>query len=120
MGIKLEEHTIQTKVVQYVRTFHSDVVICSIPNGSGATGYNRLQLYNEGLLSGMPDLFIAEAKNGFNGMFLEMKTTKGKESELQKRLRKRLNDKGYLVYVANSHEMAIDLINQYLLKSDKL
>jgi hypothetical protein len=118
--MELSEHSIQTKVVQFVRAFHPDVLICSIPNGANTTSFNRVKLTHEGLLSGMPDLFIAEAKHGFNGMFLEMKTTKGKESNMQKKIRKQLNDKGYLVYVANSHLMAIDLINQYLVKSDKL
>lgn len=120
MGIKTREHTIQTKVVQYVRTFYPNVVICSIPNGSGTTPFNRLALHNEGLLAGMPDLFIAQAAHGFNGMFIEMKTTAGVESKEQKNIRKRLNDKGYLVFVATSEKMAIGLIKKYLLKSDKL
>jgi hypothetical protein len=115
----MSEHSIQTKVVQYIRTFHPEVVICSIPNGSGTTASNRLHLHQEGLLAGMPDLFIAEARHGFNGMFVEMKTTKGTESKEQKLIRKRLNDKGYLVFVASSYRTAINLIEDYLLRDDK-
>ena len=58
----MTEHSIQTKVVQYIRTFYPEVLICSIPNGSGTSASNRLHLYQEGLLAGMPDLFIAEAR----------------------------------------------------------
>lgn len=115
----MNEHSIQTKVVQYIRTFHPEVIICSIPNGSGTTASNRLHLHQEGLLAGMPDLFIAEARHGFNGMFVEMKTTKGTESKEQKKIRKQLNDKGYLVFVASSDRTAINLIEDYLLRDDK-
>jgi hypothetical protein len=118
--MKLSEHSIQTKVVQYVRIFHSDVLICAIPNGAGTTNFNRVKLMHEGLLSGMPDLFIAEARHGFNGLFLEMKTIRGKESRQQKKIRKQLNEKGYLVFLATNEDDAIDIIKKYLLKSDKL
>lgn len=113
----MKEHSLQTKVVQYVRTFYPDIIIASIPNGSGTTAKNRLHLYTEGLLAGMPDLFIAEPKHGFHGLFIEMKTESGIESAEQKRLRKRLNSREYLVFVARSDRTAINLIEDYL--SDK-
>lgn len=111
----MTEHNLQAKVVQYVRTFYPEVIIASIPNGSGTSAKNRLHLFTEGMLAGMPDLFIAHAAKGFNGLFIEMKTDIGEESKAQKVLRKRLNDAGYLVYVARSDRTAIDLIEDYLL-----
>lgn len=110
----MSEHLLQTKVVQYVRTFYPEVLICSIPNGSGTTAKNRLQLYAEGLLPGMPDLFIAEPRKGFNGLFIEMKTDSGVESPSQKRVRNRLEDNNYLCYVARSDIAAINIIEAYL------
>lgn len=110
----MSEHLMQTKVVQYVRTFYPEVIICSIPNGSGTTAKNRLQLFAEGLLAGMPDLFIPEAKKGFNGLFIEMKTDTGVESPAQKKIRNRLEDNNYLCYVARSDITAINIIEAYL------
>lgn len=110
----MSEHLLQTKVVQYVRTFYPEVLICSIPNGAGTTAKNRLQLYAEGLLPGMPDLFIAEPRKGFNGLFIEMKTDTGTESPAQKRIRNRLEDNNYLCYVARSDITAINIIEAYL------
>lgn len=110
----MTEHNIQVKVVQYVRTFYPEVIIAAIPNGAGTTAKNRLHLYTEGMLSGMPDLFIAHAAKGFHGMFIELKTDIGVESKEQKVIRKRLNDAGYLVFVARSDRTAIDLIEDYL------
>lgn len=112
MGIK--EHTEQVKVVQYIRTFYPETIIAAIPNGAATTAKNRLYLYSEGLLSGFPDLIIAEAKKGFNGLFIEMKTFKGIESDNQKIIRERLINKGYLVYIARSADNAIKLIKDYL------
>ena len=48
---KLFEHTMQVKIVQYVRTFYPEVLILSIPNGAGTTAKNRLALYAEGSVS---------------------------------------------------------------------
>lgn len=110
----MSEHLMQAKVVQYVRNFHPEVIICSIPNGSGTTAKNRLQLFAEGLLAGMPDLFIAEPKKGFNGLFIEMKTDTGVESSAQKNIRNRLEDNNYLCYVARSEITAINIIEAYL------
>lgn len=110
----MSEHLMQAKVVQYVRTFFPEAIICSIPNGSGTTAKNRLHLFAEGLLAGMPDLFIAEPRKGFNGLFIEMKTDKGAETQAQKRIRQRLEDNNYLCYVARSDITAINIIEAYL------
>lgn len=104
----------QVKVVQYVRTFFPEILILSIPNGSGTTAKNRLALYAEGLLPGVPDLFIPEARKGFHGLWIEMKTDIGQESAIQKRIRKRLEKNSYLCYVARSEITAINIINDYL------
>ena len=110
----MTEHSMQVKVVQYVRTFFPEVLILSIPNGAGTTAKNRLALYAEGLLPGVPDLFIAEAHNGFNGLWIEMKTDTGVESPAQKRIRKQLENNNYLCYVARSEVTAINIIEDYL------
>lgn len=115
---KLFEHTMQVKVVQYVRTFYPEVMILSIPNGSGTTARNRLALYAEGLLPGVPDLFIPEARKGFHGLWIEMKTKEGIESKQQKSIRSNLERNGYLCYVARCEQTAINIIEAYLEQED--
>ena len=115
---KLFEHTLQVKVVQYVRTFYPEVMILSIPNGSGTTARNRLALYAEGLLPGVPDLFIPEARKGFHGLWIEMKIKEGVESKSQKAVRNNLERNGYLCYVARSEHTAIEIIEKYLEQED--
>jgi len=112
LGIK--EHTIQVKVIQHIRTFWPNALIFSIPNGAATSAKNRINLFLEGLTAGVPDLFLAEARHGFNGLFVEMKTQEGLESHDQKRIRLMLNERNYLVYVARSSETAIEIIEDYL------
>ena len=73
----MTESEIQTKVVQFVRTFYPDTLIFSIPNGAHTTTKNRVRLSKEGLLAGAPDLAIMEPRHGFHGLFIELKTEDG-------------------------------------------
>ena len=114
MGIKRIEHTIQVRVVQFVRVFHPDVLLFAIPNGANMRAIERVNMVKEGLLAGVPDLFLAHPLKGFNGLFIELKTMTGVESDKQRKMRKALTKKGYLCYVARSHETAIELIQDYL------
>ena len=116
----LNEHSMQVKVVQYVRTFYPEVLILSVPNGAGTTARNRLALYAEGLLPGVPDLFIPEARQGFHGLWIEMKTQEGVESVAQKRIRNHLEDNNYLCYVARSEITAINIIEAYLKQKENI
>ena len=111
----MKEHKIQVKVIQHIRTFFPDVLIFAIPNGAATNPKNRLMLYLEGLTAGVPDLFLPEARHGFNGLFIELKTETGVESHDQKRIRLLLQKRNYLVYVARSSQTAIELITEYLL-----
>ena len=110
----MTEHSIQSRVVQFVRTFYPDVVIFSVPNGADVSANNRLRLSREGLLPGIPDLFILEKRKGFNGLLIEFKTATGKTSKEQKDLIIKLANRGFLVYVARSHITAIELIEDYI------
>jgi hypothetical protein len=113
-GSNMTEHQMQVKLVQYIRTFYPDILIFAIPNGAAVSGKNRLRLYKEGLLSGVPDIFIATPLNGFNGLFIELKTLTGIESNNQKRIREVLINNGYLVYVARQLDTALNLIEDYI------
>ena len=114
MNMKLEESTIQTRVVQFVKTFYPDVLMFSIPNGANTSSINRLRLVKEGLLSGVPDLAILEKRKGFYGLFIEFKTDKGELSDKQREIIAKLGANGFLVFVARNHRTAIDLIESYL------
>ena len=108
------EHTEQVKLVQRVRAFYPDVIIAAIPNGGDRTALERVRLYSEGVLAGMPDLCVMEPCGGFHGLFIEMKTKTGRQSNEQKALQLTLNAKGYLCVVARSADEGFETITRYL------
>ena len=108
------EHIEQVKVVQHIRAFYPNTIIAAIPNGGDRTASERVRLHSEGVLAGMPDLCVLEAKNGFHGLFVEMKTDTGKVSSKQNDIKLQLNAKGYKAVVARSAAEAIKTIEEYL------
>ena len=111
---KSVEHIDQVKVVQHFRAFYPEVIIAAIPNGGDRTASERVRLHSEGVLAGMPDLCVLEAKNGFHGLFVEMKTATGQQSKEQKALQLQLNNRGYLCTVARSAAEGFEIIEGYL------
>ena len=108
------EHIDQVKVVQHFRAFYPDIIIAAIPNGGDRTASERVRLHSEGVLAGMPDLCVLEAKNGFHALFVEMKTKAGVVSGKQSAIGLQLNAKGYRSVVARSAADAIKTIEEYL------
>ena len=108
------EHTEQVKLVQRVRAFYPDAIIAAIPNGGDRTASERVRLHGEGVLAGVPDLCVLEAKNGFHALFVEMKPKVGVVSSKQSAVGLQLNAKGYRSVVARSAADAIKTIEEYL------
>ena len=111
---KSVEHIDQVKVVQHFRAFYPDIIIAAIPNGGDRTASERVRLHSEGVLAGMPDLCVLEAKNGFHALFVEMKTQTGTVKEKQSAIALQLNAKGYKAVIARSAPDAIKTIEEYL------
>lgn len=110
----MTEHSIQARVVQFVRTFYPEVLMFSVPNGADVSANNRIRLSKEGLLPGIPDLWILEKKKGFSGLLIEFKTETGRLSKEQDNIIKQLTDRNYLVYVCRNHLTAIKIIEDYI------
>ena len=108
------EHQEQCKLVARVRAFLPDILIAAVPNGGSRTPQERVSLHAEGVLAGMPDLCVLEARKGFHGLFLEMKTAVGVASDAQNDIAVKLNSRGYLCLIARSADMGWKLINDYL------
>jgi hypothetical protein len=110
----IKEHSIQVRLIQYIRVFHPDILIFSIPNGANTTALNRVNLVKEGLLSGVPDLFIAHINHDYAGLFIEMKREKGVVSPTQKKVMTQLEANGYCCVVCKSFDEGKKAIMEYL------
>ena len=108
------ESSEQTTLVARVRNFHPDLVFMSIPNGGKRDLRVAAQMKREGVLAGAPDLFLAEPRKQWHGLFIEMKRIGGKTSKEQGELIVRLRQKGYAVVVAEGADEAYKELLRYV------
>lgn len=76
------EHQLQVECVNYFRLKYRNARIFAIPNGGDRNVKVAVKLKKEGVTKGVPDLQIAAARNGYHGLFIEMKN--GKKGRLSK------------------------------------
>lgn len=81
---------------------------------AGKRSYGALRYYlAEGLSPGVPDITVAVPSGIYPGMFIEMKTEKGKVTENQKDWIGKLQSAGYRVVVCRSAKEAISELTLY-------
>jgi rhodanese-related sulfurtransferase len=116
--IKISEHQEQCTVVEWFRLQYPDELLFAIPNGGHRHINVARKLKNEGVTASIPDLFLASAKHGFNGLFIEMKSLKGKLTKQQAEMMLKLSDKNYMTVCCHGSQSAIDTITSYMRKLD--
>jgi hypothetical protein len=103
----LSEHYEQALVIQFMRRNYPEVLIFAIPNGGQRSAATGARLKAEGVVPGVPDLFIPAW-----GLFIEMKTLTGKVSPEQKSMLEYLQSVGYDAIVAKGANAAIAHITE--------
>jgi hypothetical protein len=113
------ESTEQILFVNRVRQLHPGLIIFAIPNGGKRNPIEASRLKREGVLAGVPDLFIAKAKDKSHGLFIEMKKAEaGRVSEAQSKVHGALRTAGYDVLVCHGVEEAWSAFKAYLARKD--
>ena len=112
------ESSEQTTLVARVRSFHPDLVFMSIPNGGKREIRVAAQMKREGVLAGAPDLFLAEPRDQWHGLFIEMKKVGGKTSTNQDQVIIALRAKGYQVVVCEGADAAYGALLAYVYGSN--
>ena len=112
---KMSEHNIQVQVCHYLdflqNRFHFRYF--AIPNGGARNAITGKMLKDEGVKKGVPDLFIPFYSLGFYGLFIEMKTAKGKLSKEQNEWLDYLKTQNFRSVVCYSFEDARKEIDYY-------
>lgn len=85
-----------------------------IPNGGQRSITTARKLKSMGTLPGIPDYCLPIPRQGYAGLWLEMKSGKGQLSSAQKSIIKLLYDAGHLIHVPRSAEEAINYVKEYL------
>lgn len=119
---KTEESKIQIEVFDWIRANVSSYpalkVIHHYPSSFFGVNYGVVMwLKKLGWIKGIPDIFIPIARNEYAGLYIEMKTAKGKLSPEQKEFFETINlysDTPYKTEVCRRSDEAIRTIKEYL------
>ena len=115
--MKTTEHEIQVNCVNYFRLRYPKGLIYAIPNGGQRNVIVAAKLKAEGVLSGVPDLHIPLAKNGFHGLYIELKNGKaGRVSDNQRTTMEKLQSEGYRCEVCRSFDEFKNVVDDYMLQ----
>lgn len=112
--LKVSESQIQRAVVQYIACRGYKDYLLHIPNGGYRNRKEGANLKRLGVTAGVSDLFLAYPHNGYHGLWMEVKSKKGKLSEKQESWLKRMNKLGYKADVCYTFEEAILVVDHYL------
>ena len=115
----MTEHNHQKLTVAWFRKNYPHLagVFFAIPNGGKRDPITAARLKEEGVVQGVPDLFLAVPVGGKAGLWLEMKDLKGSAKKAQKDMHAALVVYGYAVEVARGYEAAKLAIANYLVPS---
>jgi hypothetical protein len=67
-----------------------------------------------GVRSGFPDLILCVARGGYHGLFIELKTAKGRQTDNQKYFQKALEAQCYRYEVVRSLDEFRRIVTQYM------
>lgn len=119
----MSESTEQVAVVSWFRLKYPKHHLIAIPNGQwiAGAGKRKFALINkykaEGLTNGVSDLFLAASKNGYHGLWLEMKDKGKTESSVSKDQKSFIDDMrkaGYKAEWAAGFDQAKKIIEDYM------
>lgn len=80
-----EEHRIQSACVRWFRLQYPNLRhnLFAVPNGGRRDKVSGAKLKEEGVLAGVADLVLLKSTHYYGALLIEMKTSKGKQSEAQ-------------------------------------
>ena len=108
----------QAKVVAWARANENNYpylwMLHNSLNGLKRTKNAQGKAKQQGMLSGVPDLFLPVKNKYFFGLYIEMKSAKGRVSVEQSRFLKCAAENGYSVVVCYSAVDAINTIKAHL------
>lgn len=116
------EHDLQSHCVDWFRSHYPKFarLLFAIPNGADLGGKDRIaraknwqRLKQEGAVTGAADLLLAVPSGQLAGLFIEMKTPKGRQSDDQKRFEADVISVGYGYAMPRSFDEFTGVIRRY-------
>ncbi len=91
-----------------------------IPNGGRRDKAEAVAFKRRGVKAGVPDLCLPVARGNFHGLYIELKTEKGRLTKTQKLWIERLTKQGYFAKVCYGWKDAIETLEYYLTQLEKV
>ena len=116
MCFKIEnEFDLHKKVIDYIRRFHSSLLLVVGLGENQDTAQKRIQSWQKGYQKGQPDLIVQNYHKDYNGFCIELKTPKGtgELSEAQKETLRRYEEQGYLTLVSHDYDEIVHALKEY-------
>lgn len=118
LGKAPSEHTEGVRLMRAV-AYHVVAVpelmwLHHIPNGGWRNKVVAGKLKSEGVKPGVADYFLPVARQGFHGLYIELKAQDGRISDVQKQFRDFVLAQGYQYHLAKGWEDAYSSIKAYL------
>lgn len=109
-----QESRLQQACIKWVRYQYPDLIIYAIPNGGKRNAVTGAILKAEGVLAGVADIFVAKATKFHHGLYIEMKTAKGRQADSQRAFEQAVTREGYRYELCRSFEQFVTIIRTYL------
>ncbi len=117
------EHLIQKAFFDWWRVYmpNEDLqqMMFAIPNGGARNVVTGKKLKAEGVRRGIPDVFLAIARLGYHGLFIEFKAGKNKPSKEQAQFIETATKNGYLCVVCYDWVKAKEMVEAYMHSTEK-
>ncbi len=114
----MSEERLQSEVVKYIKLQYPKVRFCASLGGIYTGPRQAIKAKRTGYSRGFPDMFFAEARKGFHALFIEIKTHKGRATEVQKEWIEDLQQRGYKAEICKGLPAILELIDWYF-ETDK-
>lgn len=111
----MSEHDLQAALVEWASWKKSEIPalkwLFAVANGGLRNKVVAGKLKKEGVKAGVSDLFLAIARGGYHGMWIEMKYGSGKPTEKQWEFLNGMSVEGYYCIIAwNWEQAALDIL----------
>jgi hypothetical protein len=112
------EASVQAAVIQYIKAKYPTALYCASAGGVRTSYTQAARMKATGYKRGFPDLGIYEPRNGYSGLFIELKKEGGYPSPEQKAWISELTKRGYCAYICKGFDEAQRAIDNYFFEGD--
>ena len=102
-----QQPSIRSKWPELAMLFH-------IPNGGSRDAIEGKHLKQQGVKRGVPDMCLPVPRGAYHGLYIELKTEKGRAAQEQKWWGEQLLKNGYMWEICHGWESAVRTLEWYL------